>query len=178
MEPTSEPTFEPEPTVPGALPLRTAVEVNSRIVDRAGVPADLYDTYWWTEYGDAGQVGTTAQIGLPAGEQILAVASGMVVSARRSSDDYFARADLLVRDIRSGELVEEIATTVGDPVAALIGNRLFWAGVDPSSDGEDHVVDGGVLTMPLDRGSSPVAIVPGGVTTSPPLARPGEAAST
>ena len=157
-----EPTLEPEPTVPGALPLRTEVEVNSPIVDRPGVPSDLYDTYWWSDYGDAGKIGTTAQIGLPANEWILAMASNLVVSARKSTDDGYGRADLFVRDIRSGEVVKEIATTVGDPVATLIGDRLFWAGVDPTSDGVDHVIDGGVWTMPLAPGSVPFAIVPAG----------------
>lgn len=156
------PSVEPEPTVNGALPMRTTVEVNVPIVDRPGVPADLHDTYWWTEYGDAGQVGTTAQIGLPADERILTVASGLVVSARKSASGDFSRADLFVRDVRTGALVREIVSTVGDPVAAVIGSRLFWAGVDPSSNGEDRVIDGGVWSMLLTGASEPEAIVPPG----------------
>ena len=78
----TDPPDEPEPTPEGAYPLRTEVEINPNVIDRVGVPEDLYDFYWWRAYGtDAGQVGTTAQIGLPAGEWILTVSNGLVVSA-------------------------------------------------------------------------------------------------
>lgn len=126
------------------------------------MPSDLYGLYWWTEYGDAGQIGTTAQIGLPADEQIVAAASGFVVSARRLTSGYFARVDLLVRDIRSGALIEEITANVGAPVAAIVGDRVFWAGVDPTSNGDDRSIDGGVWTMQLGSHAEPIAVIPAG----------------
>ncbi len=161
------PTWEPDPTPEGALPLRTEVEVNPNVVDRPGVPADLFDTYWWTEYGDAGQIGTTAQIGLPAGEQILDASDGIVVSARPQGGGSFDRVDLVVRDMRSGAIVRAVATSVGGVQAVLVGRRLIWAGMDPSSEfGGDRALDGGVWIANVDDTNEPIAVVKPGQDVS------------
>lgn len=162
VEPTSDLEPTPEPTSDNSYPLRTEVQVNREIVDRPGVPADMSDLYWWTEYGDAGEIATTAQIGLPAGEEILTVADGLVVSARREGRGYYGRVDLLVRNLRSGELIRKLETDVGAPRAILVGRRLFWHGADPRTrTGELHI-DGGVWTATVNGDDEPHAIIPGG----------------
>lgn len=154
--PTAEPSWEPEPTVEGALPVRTEVEINPNVVDRAGVPADLYDTYWWTDDGDAGQYGTTAQIGLPAGERILTVVDGRVVSVRtaRDKDDV-----LMVREFSTGSVIREIPSAMHWTDAVLVGRRLFWAGVTNDSPDPNAALDGGVWSTDITGAEAPIAIV-------------------
>jgi hypothetical protein len=154
----------PRPLPDGALPPRTQVEVNRDIRDRPGVPRDMDDMYWWTEDGDAGQIGTTAQIGLPDGETVLTAAHGFVVSARVRSTGF--RCDggctLIVRDIRTGDTVRRIQTDLSEPVALILPGRIFWAGIEAQSDFNSNVIfDGGVWTAALDGGEL-VAIVPPG----------------
>jgi len=169
--PTSRPTFTPDPTPEGALPLRTEVEVNADIVDRPGVPADLYDTYWWTDHGDAGQVGTTAQIGLPAGERILTAANGLVVSARPVASDgnRHEPVALVVRDIKTGSILRELATNTAIPSAFLVGNRLVWTGME-AGHGAGPAVDGGVWSADVNTTSNPIEIVPPGKEVDSALA--------
>ncbi len=127
------------------------------------MPADLADRYWWTIDGDAGHVGTTAQIGLPAGERILTVEGGLVVSARPSFNSHFAPADLIVRDMRTGDLLRQIASNVGFPYAELVGRQLFWAGMEPSSNADaGRFVDGGVWTARIDDTLTPEVLVRSG----------------
>ena len=152
-----DPTYEPEPTPEGAYPLRTKVQINDHVVDRAGVPTSLYDSYWWTWNGDGGQVGTTAQIGLPTGELIETIGSGIVVAVRLAGDDPWAEHDIVVRDFTSGRLIREIRTDLRWLDVVLVGSQVFWTGV-LAGDPED-VVDGGVWTTDVRRDDDPVAIV-------------------
>lgn len=165
------PTFAPDPTSEGALPLRSEVEVNADTVDRPGVPADLYDTYWWTDNGDAGQVGTTAQLGLPAGERILTAANGLVVSARPAASDgnRYGPAELVVRDIRTGSILREIVTNTAIPSAFLLGYRLVWTGME-AGHGDGPSVDGGVWSADINNTSGPIEIVPPGKEVDSALA--------
>jgi hypothetical protein len=163
---TAEPSVELEPT-PGptsdnTYPLRTEVQINRDIVVRSGVPVDMAGLYWWTEFGDAGEVGTTAQIGLPAGEEILTVGDGLVVSARREGPGYFGRVDLRIRELRTGELLRKIETNVGAPRAVLVGRRLFWHGMDPRTRTDEVYIDGGVWTATINGNDAPRAIIHGG----------------
>jgi hypothetical protein len=125
----------------------------------------MYDMYWWTEDGDAGQVGTTAQIGLPSDETILTAGHGLVVSGRLHRTGW--RCDdgctLIVRNIRTGETVRRVQTNLMAPEALILPGRLFWAGVDGDrSDINANVVfDGGVWTAALDGGEPVVVVAPG-----------------
>ena len=151
----SDPT--PEPTREGAHPLRTEVQINDVVVDRPGVPASLYDRYWWTWDGDGGQIGTTAQIGLPAGELIETIDSGVVIAVRLAGDHRWAEHDIVVRDFGSGAVIRKISTNLRSLDVVLVGSRLFWTGVlagDP-----EQVIDGGVWTTDVRKDAKPVAIV-------------------
>ncbi len=188
---TPSPSIEPEPTA-AVYPLRTEVEINSPIVERPGVPPDMHDLYWWTGNGDAGQVGTTAQIGLPAGEQIVGVADGVVVALR---DALEVIPRLVVRDFATGSVVEEISLNVIRPRVQLVGRRLFWAGMDPATgDDDDPAIDGGVWSVDIGSGDASFEIVkpgrdvsslrypsrgffrvsPSGKTVTSPVGREGE----
>lgn len=169
--PPPDPTYAPDPTPEGALPPRTEVEVVTDIRDRPGVPADLFYTYWWTEDGDAGQVGTTAQVGLPSDETILTVAHDLVVSARLKRTGLRCQEEgctLIVRDIRTGETVRQIETNLIGPAAMIVPGRIYWAGMDADrSDFNANVMfDGGVWTSELDKNAPHVSIVPPGQDVS------------
>jgi len=152
----------PDPTPEPTQATRTEVEVNGNVIDRPGVPDDFHDTYWWTSFGQAGQVGTTAWIGLPDGERIITAGSGLVVSAVIEFEGDMG-ALLLIRDIRTGALVREIETQLLLPAAVIVDGRLYWAaglrGVGPSEPDVGNAVDGGVWTVQLEGDEPPKAIV-------------------
>ena len=153
--PAPDPT--PEPTPEGAYPLRAQVQIHDVIVDRPGVPASLYNEYWWTWNGDGGQVGTTAQIGLPAGELIETIDAGIVVAPRLTGDDPWAEHEIVVRDFGSGAVMLRIQTDLRYIDVVLIGSQLFWTGVlagDP-----EEVIDGGVWTTDVRQDAESIAIV-------------------
>ena len=146
----------------GALPLRTAPEINPDVVDRPGVPADLRDLYWWT-FNDAGSVGTTAQVGLPAGEVILDVAHGLVVSMRGPREAATGTV-LVVRDFATGAVVREVETDVWSTSARVVGRAVVWTGMalgDPCDDDSPNR-DGGVWVLDLDSSDAPREIVVAG----------------
>jgi hypothetical protein len=163
--PTTEPSYAPEPTPEGAEPPRTKVEINPNVVERPGVPPELHDQYWWRDSGDAGQIGTTAQIGLPAGERIITVVDGRVVAARSRLNK---GAALVVRSFTTGSVIRAIPTDMRFPDAALVGNQLFWSGEDGAFDGAVSR-DLGVWTTDISTEDAPHAIVtpgkalPGGI---------------
>jgi hypothetical protein len=156
--PVASPSYEPDPTPEGALPHRTEVEINPYVVERAGVPPELHDQYWWTPYGDAGPLGTTAQIGLPSDERIITVAEGLVVSA----DVTYAHAhSIYVRDFKTGELLRQIPTGLSWPQGAVIQGRLFWTGLIPQ-EGNEKAIDGGVWFADARNREAPAEIVAAG----------------
>jgi hypothetical protein len=85
--PVASPSFSAPAmtTTPTPISLPTGPIVEQRIVDRSGVPAALYDTYWtvertWQTAGQAGQIGTTARIVLPPEEELVGADDGRVAS--------------------------------------------------------------------------------------------------
>ena len=158
LEPTTVPTGTP-------FPVRTAIEVNSPIIDRPAIPADLVDGWWWSAL-EAGSVGTTAQLGVPVTERVLHADAGLVVSARfpGENDVNGGPVTIVVRDISTGTLIREVATSLRQPVAKLIGRRLFWAGeqVNPPGSDDALTIDGGIWETDVDGTSQPIAVVPGG----------------
>jgi hypothetical protein len=154
----SDPT--PKPSPEGTYPLRTKVQINDVVADRPGVPTSLYDKYWWTWNGDGGQFGTTAQIGLPAGELIETIDSGIVVAARLAGDDPWAEHDIVVRDFGSGTVIRKIPTALRNLDVVLVGSQLFWTGVLAGEP--EEVVDGGVWTTDVRKDAKPVAIIDSG----------------
>jgi hypothetical protein len=156
--PIITPTYEPEPTPESAVPRRTTVEINPTVVERPGVPPELHDRYWWDAFGDAGQLGTTAQIGLPENEQIIEVVDGRVVASRHRPNKGDA---LIVRDFLTGSVIRSISTDMPYPDAVLVGNELFWAGADLAVDSPPSR-DLGVWASDVSTDEPPISIVPPG----------------
>ncbi len=152
---SANPSYEPEPTPEGAEPLRTIVEVNPDVVERPGVPPELHDVAWWNGYGDAGLLGTTAQIGLPKNERIITVVDGRVIAARERPNK---GAALIIRDFATGAVIRSIPTDMPYPDAVLVGNELFWSGDDLATDGR-ATHDLGVWAVDISTNEAPVAIV-------------------
>lgn len=158
-----ERTFTPLGSIDLPLPARDEVWVNPDVVARRGVPADLRDAYWATWNGDAGLLGTTAQIGLPAGETVETIRDGLVISARWPAGPA-AELELVVREFATGTTVRVIRTALRTVDADLFGARLFWTGVmagDP-----EVVVDGGTWSTEAREEVAPIAIVEPGATLS------------
>jgi len=155
--PTTNPTFEPEPTPAEPAP-RTEIEVTTNVVERPGVPAPLRDHYWW-QASDVGLLGTTAQLGLPSGETVEHATDGLVVSSRSRSDGEQG-TELVVRRFDTGSVLGEVHTLQVLVAALIVGRRLFWTGMrGGGSCPAGPNVDGGVWAMDLEAGSAPVAIV-------------------
>ena len=167
VAPTASPTLAPDPTPEGASAPRVEVEVNHDIIDRPGVPAEMRNNYWWS-YADAGLLGTTAQIGVPSNERILHVAHGLVVSTRDANDGW-GPSTLVVRSFETGQVRSEIVTRIGWPDARIVGDRLFWTGLEASDQAADGATDGGVWTVDLG-GGEPTAIVEAGTLIDTSLA--------
>jgi hypothetical protein len=155
------PSFTSPSAVPSLPNLRTAVQINPSIRARVGVPAEIGPSYWWTGDGDAGELGTTAQIGLPAGEQILSVVSGLIVSANRPEAGATDPTRLLIRDFATGALLREVETPISLPGVAVAGGLVFWGGTIFDPTGGDGV-DGGFWALDPHGGGDPIAVVPGG----------------
>ena len=116
--------------------------------------------YWWTYYADAGLIGSTAQIGLPATERVLTAADGIVVSARHPLDRFWTSEAIVIRDFVSGEVLREIPSVIDWTSAVVVDQRVFWTGMAPW-DKVDHekVADAGVWTARIDGNEAPVAII-------------------
>lgn len=121
------------------------------------MPAELQDRFWWTWTGDAGSFGTTAQIGLPAGERIDLVENGIVVAGRWPAADPWGELQLVVRDFGTGDLIRRIPTGLRTLDTALVGSTLFWTGVLAGDPGT--VVYGGLWATDVRGGAAPVEIV-------------------
>jgi hypothetical protein len=160
--------------MPSATPAITEPLVELAVVDRPGVPAELYDRYWVTEVGwpgldgvsayEAGQVGTTARILLPPAELALGADDGRVASVLLDRDSGGvavgpAGATFLVRDIRTGALLRKLespAIPAFVPHGSLVvGPQLIWTGKEPGGG-----VAAGVWALNLDDpGSVPEVLI-------------------
>jgi hypothetical protein len=109
----------PTPT-DGRPPPRTEVEINADITAREGVPASMRGGYWWIG-ADAGLLGTTAHIGLPATECVLHVADGLVVAQRTEGRG----SNLVVRDFTTGSVIREVHTAMAGIQSVVVGRRLL-----------------------------------------------------
>lgn len=170
----------PSPSSPAAPSPSASVRVPSgpivvdHIVDRAGVPAALYDKYWIAQ-GQAGQLGTTARLLLPS-EQILGADAGLVASYAFTEDAEGSEVPvvgpngvtIVVRNIRTGTTVRSFETPVAPRDGLLVGDRLFWFG-EADSVLAPKRSDVAVWGLDLsDPGSTPILIAP---------AEPGNASS-
>jgi hypothetical protein len=164
---TGSPATSSNPSSTESTPGADAVEVNSTVVDRSGVVADLHDRFWWTDT-EAGQVGTTAEMRVPTGEHVVFAGNGIGISARRSADDPFrGPLDLVAREIGTGAVLREISTSLTDVDAVLVGRQLFWTGLILGGQDDGH--DGGVWAADLDSDETPKAIVAAGARLSTQL---------
>ena len=151
-----------EPTIPGGL------YVEPDVVDRPGVPIELYDKYW-AAARQVGQVGTTARIVLPEDEWILGADSGMVATYQidRPKLDELGVVEpilgtggvtIVVRDVRFGEVVRTLVSPIAPSDGLITGSLLFWTGRSLPLDNETRV-DGGVWAIDFtDPQASPTAI--------------------
>lgn len=145
------------PSDSSASPVQTPL-VQSSVVPRVGVPADLVGRMWSTEFGEAGLLGTTARIGVPAGERIVAIGSpGLVVSvlgAERS--DPAGSSSIRVRDITTGDVVATFESNLYVTHAAVALDRLFFTG---RPFGVEGPVDGGVWAADISAPDLQAAMV-------------------
>jgi hypothetical protein len=153
--------------------------VELAVVDRPGVPAELYDRYWITEVAapwpgmdggsayEAGQVGTTARILLPPMELALGADDGRVASVLLDRDSGGVTvgpggATILVRDIRTGALLRKVASPalpLTDPHRALVfDSLLIW-----TAWSQEPSTDGGLWALDLDAPeAAPKPVLSGG----------------
>lgn len=132
---------------------RTSPVVGGPVSERPGVPADLRDRYWFTDFGEAGHVGTTAYVLLPEGERVLDVDHGQVVS---TSIGIGGGSTLVLRDLVTGTLRWSFDSQLRITSAAVIADRLFWAGRPIGVDGP---ADGGVWTVGLPKPEEPIQVL-------------------
>jgi hypothetical protein len=161
--PTSDAPQTEAPTDP---PSGDVVWVEPNVVDRPGVPPELYDNYW-AALGQAGQVGTTARIILPRSEELLAVDVGLVASYAVVRDEEFGifepvlgpnGATIRIRDLRTGGVIRAFDTGILVLDGVMQGNVLFWTG--RTLPGGPESIDAGIWAIDLaDSASSPQAIV-------------------
>jgi len=149
------PTLGPSATVSssfGSAP-RTSPVVAGQVSERPGVPADLRDRYWFTDFGEAGHVGSTAYVLLPDGERVLDVDHGQVVSTRIGVG---GGSTLILRDLATGALRWSLDTQLRITSAVVIVDRLFWAGRPIGAEGP---ADAGVWTVGLPEPLEPVQVL-------------------
>lgn len=155
------------PTGPAQTPAGDAPWAEPNVVDRPGVPAQLYNKYWHA-LGEAGQVGTTARIVIPRTEEILAADAGLVASYAVVRDDALGTSEIvvgpdgviiIVRDIRTGAVLHMVQTSVAVRSGVMRGTLLFWTGDTLSVDGAGGS-DAGIWAVDTaDPASTPRAIV-------------------
>jgi hypothetical protein len=158
--------IESEAPFASILDLEQALRVETNIVERANIPAELMDRAWFSSSdgsGEAGELGTTAHIQLANEEPIAAsghlvatVVNGAFKSRERSST-------LRVRDIRTGASVVEVKSDLYIDVAAFAGDYLFYSGTETNQAAEDKNAiypGGGLWAVPLTAAGDPVLLVP------------------
>jgi hypothetical protein len=170
---SNEPSGVPAPSI-DALPSEAPVDgppasaavVERDIVDRPGVPPELYDKYW-EALGQAGHVGTTARIEIPRNEEIVAADGGFVATYPVIRDEQLGTSEIvvgasgvtiLVRDIRTGAVIRAIETGIVVRTGVMKGSLLFWIGTT-MPDGPQST-DAGVWVVDIaDPSSNPRAII-------------------
>jgi hypothetical protein len=137
------------------------------VVDRPGVPDVLRDRYWYSadyEPRQAGHLGTTARIIVPADELPIAADDGLVATVLNGPLAAPHRSSIVrVREIATGETLLEFATPLYVEVGAIAGDRLFISGrgINPDGAGGDDAFDGGgVWAIELTEGAKPTEVVP------------------
>ncbi len=161
---TNDVSLAPASASPGvgesSVPSDVVVEPN--IVDRPGVPASLRQLYW-VEWGQLGELGTTARLEMPSDEQILGVDDGLVASMKFDPETQTPVSGengiaIVARDVRTGRTVKEFHSPVHITESLVAGSQLFWIGrVGPP--GPDSA-DAGVWVIDLaDPAATPRAIV-------------------
>ena len=154
--PASPPPSVGESSVPGD------VVVEPNIVDRPGVPSSLLQLYW-VEWGQLGELGTTARLEMPLDEQILGVDDGLVASMKFDPDTQTPVSGedgiaIVARDVRTGRTVKEFYSPVYITESLVVGSQLFWIGRLPPMGADS--VDAGVWVVDLtDPTAAPRAIV-------------------
>lgn len=157
--PTTAPlTDAPAPSV------ANDVFVEPNVVDRPGVPAVLYDKYW-SLWGQAGQLGTTALLIKPPNEAMLGADAGRVASYvfDEETEEPLVGPDgvtIIVRDLRTGVTLRTFDSSILPTYGLATGSLLFWTGWSLPRDPIEPT-DGGVWVVDLaEPGSAPRAIIP------------------
>lgn len=160
--PTGGPSEAPDQSVSPSSPIESGGSIlEPTVVDRPGVPAAMYDRYWF-QLNQAGRVGTTARVVLPADEGLVGMDTGLVASVIR--DESFEPvigpngATIKIRDLVTGETIRSVDTGLYMTYGLVTGSLLWWTGrtlpIGPDSD------DGGVWVIDvLDPASVPTAAV-------------------
>jgi hypothetical protein len=143
-----------------SVPADVVVEPN--IVERPGVPSSLRQLYW-VEWGQVGELGTTARVEIPRDEQILGVDDGLVATMKFDPDTQTPVLGengiaIVARDVRTGRTVKAFHSPVYITESVVVGSRLFWIGrMPPAGPGS---TDAGLWVVDLmDPASAPRAIV-------------------
>lgn len=157
----------PTPASPSETPTPSAVAselfVEPNLVDRPGVPSELYDKYW-TLWGQAGHVGTTALLIKPPNEAMLGADAGRVASfvVDEETDEPLVGPDgvtITVRDLRTGATIRTFDSSILPTYGLAVGSLLFWTGYGIPRD-PINPLDGGVWVADLaDPASTPRAVV-------------------
>jgi hypothetical protein len=145
-------------------PVTNDLWVEPNIVDRPGVPEELYDKYW-VAWGQAGHVGSTALLIKPPNEGTLGGDAGRLASV--VLDDESGEplvgpngVTVIIRDIRTGATLRTLASAIIPSYGLAVGSLLFWTGYGIPRDPIDPL-DGGVWVVDLgDPMSVPRAVIP------------------
>jgi hypothetical protein len=142
--PSPAPVATPAPSQRPSAPVIQPVFVETNIVDRPGVPAELRDRHW-SALGQVGEVGTTARIALGPNELVIAQDAGLVASYAVLHNEEFGFGvpvvgpngiTVIVREVRTGAIRRTFDTPIVPDLGVMVGERLFWTGKAPG-DGQD-----------------------------------------
>jgi hypothetical protein len=139
----------------------------AQVVERDAVPADLHDRWWYAvDYApaEAGQVGTTALLALSPAETPIAAAEGLVATVENG--ELYSRdrtSTIRLRNIASGALVEEFATSLFVEHGAIADGYLLWVGADvakDTADGQTVYPGGGLWAITTTPGAKALEVIP------------------
>lgn len=129
-------------------------------VDRPGVPAAIYDRYWFVSWGVVGSVGTTAYQTFPERERLLDVADGFIASTIWLGEGR-SRTRILIRAFGESEPMRTIDTDTWVREGTIVDGVLFWAGPQ-AADFAAPPLDGGIWATDLRADEPPIAVLPAG----------------
>lgn len=158
------PASAPPTEAPTPRPIASGLFVESNVVDRPGVPAELYDKYW-SLWGQAGQVGTTALLIKPPNEGMLGADAGRVASFVWDlvTDEPLVGPNgvtITVRDLWTGATLRTFDSSILPTYAVAAGSLVFWTGWALPRE-PINPMDGGVWVVDLgDPASTPRAVIP------------------